>query len=345
MNIISDYIKSINQLAEKAKSLNALDSPMSLHMAELAKLSNITFRSDSLTALMPLSKIIIDSSFQKSLINSIKIQDGLNFAISPISKTLQNYDFKKINQSFALPNSTIDAILQLASQQENINKNLLSSLSGINSTSIAFNEVNKIKNLNIAFTSLSTELTKIASISQNWNLVKDFEELTTEAVILSNQLTDEYSSSIKISIAEFKSLLNSVQEFYLKNKDAGIILLFLIDVILRFAGLHQYYDFIKEKPEPATRIEVNEIKDSQTVILESLKEIKQQIIEKNKISYTNKGCQIKLKPNSRSAVINHLPFNYEVVIVKIQPTWLLINYYDPKDGLPQTGWINRNDIK
>ena len=346
MSNIFNFMKSINELSEKTKSLNILSSPLHIQMMEMAKLSDITIQSNSLAALMPISKIITNSNFQNSLINTNKINDNLNFAMMPIAKAIQNSNFQKISNSFAVPNSTLSAISQLASQQEKINRNLFSSLSAISSISLALNEVHKIKNLNTAFTSLSTELAKLASANQNRDIIEDFENLTTEAIIFSDQLTEEYdpANSNNISV-EFKSFLNSVEEFYKKNKEAGIILLCVIDILLRFAGLHQYYDFIKEKPEPAIKVEVNEIKNSQTTILKSLNEVKNQLSSKDKISYTNKNCQIKLKPNSRAVVINDLPINYEIVIVKTQPTWLLINYNDPKDGLPQTGWINKNDIK
>lgn len=346
MSNIFDFMKSLNDLSEKTKSLNILRSPLHNQMIEMAKFSNINLQPNSLAALMSISKIISDSSFQNSLINANQINNSLNFGIMPMAKLIQNSRIQKIGQTIAIPNSTLSAFSQLAAQQEKINESLFASLSSINSISLALSEVNKIKNLNIAFTSLSAEIAKLASINQTWDIIEDFEDLTTEAVTLSNQLIEEYNPTItEENSNEFKLFLNSVEEFYKKHKDAGIILLFVIDVILRFAGLHQYYDFIKDKPEPATKIEFKEIKNSQATILRNLDEIKNQLNEKNKISYTNKNCQIKLKPNSRSSVINNLPENYEIVVVKIQPTWFLINYFDPNDGLPQTGWINKKDIK
>ena len=45
----------------------------------------------------------------------------------------------------------------------------------------------------------------------------------------------------------------------------------------------QLSDFIKDKPEPATKIEVKEIKTSQAIILRSLDEVKNHLNEKNKI--------------------------------------------------------------
>ena len=317
MSDMFEFMRSINELTEKIKSLNVSASPLQI------------------------SKVINDSSFQNSLINATKINDSIISSILLLPNVMQ-----KNNQSFALPKSTIDSISQLIFQQEKINRSLFVSLSAINSISISLNEVNKIKNLNIAFTSLSTELAKLASTRQNWKIIEDFEDLTSEAITLSEQSTNDYDSTTVNNFSdEFKSFLGSVEEFYLKYKEAGIILLFIIDVILRFAGLHQYYDFIKDKSKSATKSEINEVKNSQITILKNLEDVRQQISKKDKLSYTNKNCQIRLKPNSRSTIINNLTENYEIIVVKIQPTWLLINYTDPKDGLPQTGWINKNDIK
>lgn len=346
MSNIFDFLKSMNELSEKTKSLSVLSSPIHIQMNELAKISNLNIQPNALAALMPISKLLTNTTFQNSLINANKINESLNIAMMPITKVFQNYDFQKISQSFTIPDSTISAISKLAKQQEHINKNLFSSLGVINSISIANKEVNKIKNLNTAFTSLSSEIAKIASLKQDWSIIEDFEDLTNDAIILSDQLTNDSSdSSLENFSIDFKSYLELVDEFYLKYKDAGIIMLFIIDVILRFASLHQYYDFIKDKPEPATQLEVKELQKTNTTILKSLEEVKGEISKKDKISFTNKKCQIKLKPNIKSLVINELSQGFEIIILKRQPTWTLINFSDPKDGLPQTGWINTKDIK
>ncbi|MFP3597864.1 hypothetical protein [Chryseobacterium sp. SIMBA_029] len=346
MSNIFDFLKSINDLSERAKSLNALSSSLHIQMSEMTKLSNINIQPNVLAALMPISKLITNNSFQNSLINVNKISDSINIATISITQVFHNFDFQKTNQSFTISDSTLSALSKLAKQQEDINKNLFGSLSSINSISIAASEINKIKNLNIAFTSLSSEIAKIASLNQNWNIIEDFEDLTTDAIFLSDQLVGEHNEvNIESFSIRFNFFLKSVEEFYQKNKEAGIIMLFVIDVILRFAGLHQYYDFIKDKPESATKIETTELKNTQTVIISTLEEVKKQISKKNKVSYTNKKCYIKLKPNSRAIVINELPKKYEIIILKTQPTWVLINFFDPNDGLPQTGWINAEDIK
>ncbi|SDI22658.1 hypothetical protein SAMN05421846_105107 [Chryseobacterium taeanense] len=346
MSNIFDFLKLINGLSEKTKSLSVLSSPLQIQMNELAKSSNINIQPDALSALMPISKLLANSSFQNSLISANKINESLNASMMTFSKALQNHDFQKISQSIKIPDSTLSAISNLVKQQEYLNGNLFKSLGVINSTSIAKTELSKIKNLNTAFSSLSSEIAKIASLNHDWNIIENFEDLTNEAIILSDQLTtDSTSLSPENFSIEFKSFLKLVEEFYLKYKDAGVLVLFIIDVILRFASLHQYYDFIKDKPEPATKLEVIELQKANTTILKSIEEVKGEISKNDKISFTSKKCKIKLKPNIKSLVINELPKDFEIIIVKKQPNWTLINFSDPKDGLPQTGWINIEDIK
>ena len=154
MSNIFDFMKSLNDLSEKTKSLNILTSPLHTQMIEMAKFSKINFQPTSLAALMPISKIISDSSFQNSLINANKINNSLHFAMMPMAELIQNNSLQKIGQTIAIPNSTLSAFSQLANHQEKINESLLSSLSSITSITIALNEVSKIKNLNTAFTSL-----------------------------------------------------------------------------------------------------------------------------------------------------------------------------------------------
>jgi len=41
----------------------------------------------------------------------------------------------------------------------------------------------------------------------------------------------------------------------------------------------------------------------------------------------------------KSLVIEKLPADFEVIILQINHKWVYVSYLNPKDNLPETGWI------
>ena len=54
---------------------------------------------------------------------------------------------------------------------------------------------------------------------------------------------------------------------------------------------------------------------------------------------TNRKCEVKIKPKSKTLTLARLPKDFELVVVQIHHRWVFVSYIDPVDNLPQTGWI------
>ena len=110
---------------------------------------------------------------------------------------------------------------------------------------------------------------------------------------------------------------------------------------MRFAGIHQYMDFLQEKPELATKEEVKQIGIKQDSTIFFIQQITEQLKQAKEFRITNRPCVVKLKPKLKTITLTKLPVSFDVVVIQIHHKWVYVSYFDPKDNLPQTGWIRK----
>jgi hypothetical protein len=231
---------------------------------------------------------------------------------------------------FAVPQPTLNAIASINRQHEQLFGNLRSITEALKIQSPAIAQLN---NLNFALSGISGQIAAIAAQQRNWTIIDDFEEVTEQAIEFSESLTEEVTEEQK---RQFQILLTLVSVFVKKYGVQGLL---IIDIILRFAGLHQYYDFLQHKPELPTKQEVNQIAIKQDSIIQFIGAVNEQLKIAKEYRTTNRECEIKLKPKTKTLTVSKLPKDFELVVLQVNHKWVLVSYFDPKDNLPQTGWI------
>lgn len=294
---------------------------------------------------------VIDNSLKLSsqMSEIFKNQDRLFKNLSGISmaneiaKNMNQYSIKFDNPALSgieamskeitlktenlIPQTTLDAIASINQQHEK----LFSRIEAMTDSLRVKPEVlAQINNLSSALSNISGQVAAIAAQRRDWAIIDDFEEINAKTIEFSESLTEEDTEEQQ---NQFKELLALVSMFV---KTLGNQSLLIINIILAIAGFHQYYYFLKEKPELATKQSVDQI----AVKLDSLKHYMNIVKEQNKeYRITNRVCDVKLKPKSKTIVLSKLPMGFEVNLIQIQHKWVYVNYFDPKDNLPQTGWI------
>jgi hypothetical protein len=235
-----------------------------------------------------------------------------------------------IQARIVIPQETIDAI-------DSINRKHEKLFIGLNSISeslkIQTHGLTQIKNLNFALSGISGQVAAAAALQRNWKIINEFEEVTEKAIGFSEAITKEVTEEQK---RQFQILLALISQF---AKKYGVHGLLITDIVLRFAGLHQYYDFLQKKPELSTKQEVNHIVFKQDSIIQFLFAVNEQLKIANEYRTTNRECDVKLKPKKKSFTVSRLPIKFELVVLQVNNKWLLVSFFDPKDNLPQTGWI------
>lgn len=334
---INELLNSMNKINEKVNS-SIFSSSLSLQLQELSKKTNLGIDSATMAAIMPMSEILKSSQFDGFLESQKKMMNSLS-PFSSLSSILQQIAVPKI------PDSTIIALQGITSLQSMQYIDSLKSIQNATSISKFINptlEINKIGNLNTAFNSLTSQLTQLASQNNDWEILDDYESFVNDAVEFSDSVIENNDEKLEIS---FGLLLEKFTFYYEKHKQSAAIIYKFFEILMMLTAMHQYYDFLKTKPELATKKDIAELRQEQKKTFEFVKKIginNEKNIKEQKLIHKS---QILLKPNKRSSIINKLPKNYLIEVFKEQPKWILIKYIDPNDGTPQMGWTLRENIK
>tara|TARA_B100002049_G_scaffold237186_1_gene226685 strand:+ start:9773 stop:10648 length:876 start_codon:yes stop_codon:yes gene_type:complete len=278
-----------------------------------------------------LSGVQMMAELGKSIQQYHRIGDNPSLsAIEAITKNLS------LHTKFVIPQTTIEAITSINRKHEEL-------LGGLRTISEAFKiqspAIAQINNLNSALSSISGQVAAIAAQQRKWEIIADYDEVTEQAVEFSENLTEEVTEEHK---RQFQVLMTLVSAFVKKYGVQGLL---IIDIILRISGLHQYYDFLQEKPELPTKQEVNQIAIKQDSVVQFIEAVNEQLKNTKEYRITIRRCEVKLKPKKKTLTISRIPKDYELIILQANHKWVLVSYFDPKDKLPQTGWVMKKHLK
>lgn len=234
-----------------------------------------------------------------------------------------------------IPLTTIESIISINKQHQHFYEGIRSL---IDATQVQSTVINQVNNLNYALGGISRQIATLAIDQRNWTIIDDFEEVTEKALNFTETLV-ENETTIEERQRQFQVLISLASAFLKKHKSLGISALLIIDILIRFADLHQYSDFLKDKPKVATISDVNQISTKQDSVLQYIQLINKQLKEADEYRNTNVICEVKLKPRSKALTLTKLPKGFEVIILQVHHKWVLISYFDPIDELPQIGWV------
>ena len=238
-----------------------------------------------------------------------------------------------LQSKFTIPPTTLNAITLISKQHEQLFGGIRAMAEALKVQSPAIVQINS---LHTALSGISGQIAAIAAQQKNWTIIDDFEEVTEQALEFTETLSEELTEEKQ---RQFNALLTLALSFLNKHKALGISTLLIIDIFLRFAGIHQYYDFLREKPEPPTKSEVNKISIKQDSVSQFILAIEEKLKEVKEYRITNRICEVKLKPQSKTITLTKLPSDFTVIVIQIHHKWVYVSYFDPNDNLPQTGWV------
>lgn len=235
-----------------------------------------------------------------------------------------------LRSEFAIPKTTLDAILSINRQHEQLFSGIRAMAEALKIQTTALAQIN---NLNFGLRGISGQLAAISASQYKWDLIGDFEEITDEAVALNEKYFDEYGVT-KEGLNELKAFLQRIEikvdKIDTNAKELFWKLIALLSFIL--AGMGEARNWIT-KPEYATKQEI------ETVFKEQFSLYERKLKEEKQYRSTNRVCKVMLKPRSKSLAIEKLPVDFEVIILQVNHKWIYVTYFSPVDNLPQTGWI------
>ena len=317
LNAITDFANSFQQNQLTMKSFSGISM-----LTELAKgIQHQDRVMKSFSGVSMLTEVTTSIQERKTVFNS----SFLTF--DTLTKSMMSYS------NFGIPQTTIDAITSINRQHEVLFGGIKAMTDSLRIQSPAITQINSLQ---FALGGISAQIAALATQQKNWKIIDDYEEVTERVFDFTETLTEEITDEQQ---RQFQVLLTLVVAFLTKHKALGISALLIIDIFLRFAGIHQYYDFVKTKPESATKSDVNQMSIKQDSVLHYINLVKLQFKEANHYRISNRNCEIKLKPKSKTLILAKIPKDFEVIVIRIHHKWVYVSYFDPKDKLPQTGWI------
>lgn len=328
-NNLTDLLKSIqstqaltknfaaaSQLSEIIKAQNSWKN----NFSGLNMLSEIT-KSFNHQAIANKPYLSMIAAISKSVAAQNKFSIS-NSAIEAISKSMA------MQSKLSIPTSVYDAIKTINKQHEQLFGNFKFVGEAIKANQSA---ISKMNSLRFALTGISGQLSSIAATQKNWALIEDFENISRQALEISNNVSNEIALTEEES-KRFEKLIEFILTFIKRNKKFGTNALLFLSVVVNIMALHQYYHFIKDKPA-ATQ---EDLVKFETKIIETITD---KLKEQKEFRKTNRTCKVLLKPTNRTLVIELLPKDFEIVCLQTNHKWAYVSYVSSKDNLPKTGWI------
>lgn len=311
MNSLDAIIKSTDFAQKLNNQLGISNSMMQMmHSQELwqNKLSAMTM-SDAIF------KSIVHQ--QNYFLNNISGFDSLSKKMAIQSKLFQ------------IPQPSLDAIKGISQMQESIFGNLKDITSIFESQNPYLAQINSLQ---FAMSGISSQIAAIAAKGNQWNLLDEFEDINEQAFEITNSFTSDIPLTEEESI-RFEQLIEKIVSFYQKNKQFGVNALLFISVMVNLMNIHQYYDFVKPKAEPAKKEDLVKFERKiQQAIEVKLKEVKE-------YRTTSRVSKVMLKPKTKTIIVTSLPKDFDVIVLRINHKWAFISYINPKDNLMETGWV------
>lgn len=304
--------------------MKELDKPMSI--SELANLIN-----DRLKPVNKLKEFKLHEFYAKT--------ESLNSILQANKLTDLNTISKALNWKSKLDIAT-EKFETLSSIMQKHNKLFDHSigLQALNTLNKSHNQLNLLQNSLKSFTG---QLTELAAHKNRWDIIQDFDTISNETVLVSNQIDSNNNNNFcSDDLNEIKIFLKTIEE-KIDQKDTDIFSIFLkiIAVIGFILALKSEYYILNSKPESVTKDDLEALKKELVQSLETK-------LNSRKIQKTiNTNCLVKLKPKLKSYTIAKLAKHADVVVIQVSKKWAYVSFVNQSDNLQCTGWVMKKYLQ
>lgn len=199
----------------------------------------------------------------------------------------------------------------------------------------------QVNNIKFVLNGLSGRMATIAAVQRQWDLFDDLNVITEKVSEFVEEFENNRSWTDQTK-AKLLTIFNETKNLCLKNKKVGAKVILILSTLAIPMGYHQYFDFLKVKPEAATKEELRAFrqevkKDINDIATEYSRLFSNVLREEYKI--TNRKCKVMLKPSNKSFAIAIIPKGFDLIVIQNHHEWAYVKFFNPEDNLPQTGWV------
>ncbi len=190
----------------------------------------------------------------------------------PISANMILSKIMRDHEKLSLPQTALDAINSINKQHAQVIDRLkIITDSAIYQTSA----VAQIRNLQNTLSSISSHVKATALQHENWQILAEFEQITEKTIEFTETLNKGVNEEQE---KKFQGLILLVLIFINNYKELGLsVFATIINTISTVATIHMYYDFLKPKPELATKEDLNELIKKQDLTNQYIQKLTEQL--------------------------------------------------------------------
>jgi hypothetical protein len=233
-----------------------------------------------------------------------------------------------------IPTTSFDAIMSIGKRQQT----MFDSINRMNEIFRKASSSSQINNLQFALTSISGRLSAIASFGNKWESIERYNEMAISVDDISAEIIDAGGLRVE-HLAQMQEFLQRI-EFRVDKIDAdtqSLILKAMVIISFILSILREGRNWLP-KPEYATKEHV------ELLLKENFARIETQLKKQNEFRTTNRIWKVMLKPNTRTLLVTLLPVNFDVIVLQGNKKWVYVSHNNPKDNLPQTGWVMKKHL-
>lgn len=236
----------------------------------------------------------------------------------------------RFESKLLIPNDTLGAIISINKQHKQYFGNIRAITDALKIQSPVLTQIN---NLDFAISGSLKQITAFAAQQRNWTIIDDYEEVAEQILEFSESLTNEITIEQQ---RKFQALLSLIIAFVNKHKQKANYAFRFLEVVLVF---YSVYSIILPQTELAKKEDIKQIDIKQDTLIHYINLVKDQLRIAKEYRITNRACEVTLKPKIKTLTLSKLPKDFEVIQIQIHHKWVYVSYLDPKDNLPNTGWI------
>lgn len=266
-----------------------------------------------------------------------------DWVFNPLSHQLIAESLTKVTENllprFAIPSTLLSSL-------DSINHNYFKAFQSLGSianvASYHLHPAAQLSSVRFALNGLTKQMATIAAAQRQWSLFDDLNIFSKHVSEFVETLESERSWTDGVK-EKWLLVVEYSKKVYDKNKKVGRKAILILSILTIPTDVHQYVDFLRPKPELVTKENLQSfrqetIEDVRTIVADEISKYFSNVLNEEK-RVTMRPCKIRLKPSSGSYVVATVSEGFDVVVIQNNHEWSYVSYFDPKDNLPQSGWI------
>lgn len=201
---------------------------------------------------------------------------------------------------------------------------------------------NEFNSLQFALKDISNQIIASATLEKNWEVLKQFEDFTTEVSDYNHDSTIATKADLENLLLLITSLVSKVENL---SDNVNKLSNSIEAKIFKWIAIISFLLLIKDQillcinsDTTVTKKEFSEVRKDVHSLLTS------NGMKNNTYRALLAKSKVRTKPKTKSYILANLPKGFPVLVLDTNHKWAYISYLNPEDNVNQTGWILKKNL-